>query len=318
MDWNPQRLPDQTGRTIVVTGSTAGIGYFAAEQLAGAGAEVVLAGRSAARIDAAAHAIRARHPRAGLASVIVDLASLDSVARAAETLARRDRVDGLLLNGGAMARWTSRTDDGLPLTLATHVVANVGLIVPLLPALARSGTPERASRIVHVSSGFVDRAPRLALREPLRTPRLGVRAYTHAKALTELLAFELDARLRENGLPISSLVSRPGVGVDARTPERAGVHDATTPHRRNPYTPWAQGKDAAAWSAVRALTDPAARGGELYAPVGGIAGPPVRVEPPAHTARPEAEVAAESWARIAELARVDDPLTPASGALSGD
>lgn len=308
MDWEPHQPPDQSGRTIVVTGSTAGIGYFAAEQLAGAGAHVVLAGRSPARLETAALAIRARHPRAATSSVVVDLASRASVARAAEELSGFDRLDGLLLNGGAMSGWRDRTADGLPALLATHVVANVGLLVPLLPLLAASGTAERPSRIVHASSGFVRRLPRLDLRDPLRTPRLPVVAYTRAKALTELLAFELDRRLRTAGAPVLSLVSRPGVGVDAKTPERPGVHDATTPHRRNPFTPWAQGKDAAAWSAVRALTDPTARGGELYSPANGIAGPPVRIDPPAHTATPDAALAAEAWARIAELAGVDDPL----------
>jgi short-subunit dehydrogenase len=51
-------LPDQTGRTHIVTGATAGIGYFAAEQLAGAGARLVLAARSAQRLETAAASIR--------------------------------------------------------------------------------------------------------------------------------------------------------------------------------------------------------------------------------------------------------------------
>ena len=44
MTWNPARPPTQAGRTMVVTGATAGIGYFAAEQLAAAGADVAAAG----------------------------------------------------------------------------------------------------------------------------------------------------------------------------------------------------------------------------------------------------------------------------------
>ncbi|HWM33784.1 MAG TPA: SDR family NAD(P)-dependent oxidoreductase, partial [Pseudolysinimonas sp.] len=57
--WDPQNLPDQTGRTIVVTGGNAGIGYFTAEQLARAGARVVLASRSEAKARTAIAAIRA-------------------------------------------------------------------------------------------------------------------------------------------------------------------------------------------------------------------------------------------------------------------
>jgi NAD(P)-dependent dehydrogenase (short-subunit alcohol dehydrogenase family) len=309
MTWNPLNLPDQTGRTIVVTGSTAGIGYFAAEQLAGAGARLVLAARSPQRIEAAAASIRDRVPGAEVQGVLVDLASRDSVERAADELIALGHIDGLLLNGGAMSGWRTRNADGLPLTLATHVVANVGLVTRLLPTLVASGTSERPSRIVHASSGFVDRARRIRLDDPRRASRIGVVAYTQAKAFTEVLAFELDRHLRAHGLPVLSLVSRPGVGVDVKTPERAGVHESNTRSRPNPYTRRAQGKDAAAWSAVRALTDPAAQGGGLYAPANGIAGPPALIDPPAHTAHPDAGVAEQLWASVADLAGVESPLT---------
>jgi NAD(P)-dependent dehydrogenase (short-subunit alcohol dehydrogenase family) len=308
MTWNPLDLPDQTGHTHVVTGATAGIGYFAAEQLAGAGARLVLAARSPQRLETAAASIREQVPGAEVRGVVVDLASRDSVDRAADQLAALGHIDGLLLNGGAMSGWRSRTAEGLPLTLATHVVANAALTARLLPTLIASGTAERPSRIVHTSTGFVDRARRIRLDDPRRAPRIGVVAYTQAKAYTEVLAFELDRRLRAHELPVLSLVSRPGVGVDAKTPERTGVHDATTRDRRNPYTRWAQGKDAAAWSAVRALTDPAAQGGELYAPANGIAGSPERIEPSARTAHPDAGATARLWAEIAELAGVESPL----------
>ncbi|WP_245605682.1 SDR family NAD(P)-dependent oxidoreductase [Promicromonospora kroppenstedtii] len=81
--WDPAHLPDQTGRTHVVTGATAGIGYFAAEQLAAAGAHVVLASRSATKLATAVAAIEREVPGARLDTVVIDLASLASVAGAA-------------------------------------------------------------------------------------------------------------------------------------------------------------------------------------------------------------------------------------------
>src|SRR3954463_6076957 len=110
MTWDPVHLPDQTGRTFVVTGATAGIGYFAAEQLAGAGAHVVLASRSAEKLAVAERAIGGQVPGASTSSVVIDLASLDSVMRAAAEL---PAFDGILLNGGAMAFGRQRTADGL-------------------------------------------------------------------------------------------------------------------------------------------------------------------------------------------------------------
>lgn len=309
MDWNPATLPDQTGRTIVVTGSTAGIGYFAAEQLASAGAQVVLASRSPAKLAAARAAILGQVPAAEVDTVALDLASPDSVADAVGALAQLPRLDGLLLNGGAMQGGASPTGWGVPTMLGTHVVANVALVAGLLPVLTRSGDAARPSRIVHTSSGFVDRVA-FDVTDVRATPRASIAAYTKAKTVTEVFAYELDRRLRQAGAPVASLVSRPGVGVDARTPERPGVRDATTPRQRNPFTPWAQGKDTAAWSAVRAMTDRTAEGGELYAPAGAFRGAPVRTRTNPRTAD-DAALAPAVWRQLEELAGSRIPLEPA-------
>lgn len=307
MPWDPTHLPDQTGRTLVVTGATAGIGYFAAEQLAAAGAHVVLASRSAAKLATAVAAIEHEVPGARLDTVVVDLASLDSVAGAAQEIAALPRLDGLLLNGGSMAmRRKDTTADGLPMMLGTHVVANAALLAGLLPALAATGDRHGTARVVHTSTGFVQQFP-VGVDDVRRVPRAAITAYTKAKTITEVLAFELSRRLEAAGVPVASLVTRPGVGVDARTPHRAGIRDATTPYQPNPATPWAQGKDTAAWSAVRALTDPEARNGEYYAPAGALRGAPVLVEATARTATPDGDLAARVWAQVEELAGT--PLT---------
>lgn len=308
MDWNPAALPDQTGRTIVVTGSTAGIGYFAAEQLASAGAHVVLASRSPAKLAAARAAILGQLPAAELDTLELDLASPGSVARAVGELDHLPRLDGLLLNGGAMQGGATLTGWGVPTMLGTHVVANVAVVAGLLPALIRTGDATRPSRIVHTSSGFVDRVS-FDVTDVRATPRAFIAAYTKAKTITEVFAYELDRRLRDAGAPVASLVSRPGVGVDARTPERAGVRDATTPRQRNPFTPWAQGKDTAAWSAVRAMTDASAQGGELFGPAGPFKGLPVRQRTNARTAS-DGERAREVWRQLEELTGSRIPLEP--------
>ncbi|MGP5387099.1 SDR family NAD(P)-dependent oxidoreductase [Brachybacterium tyrofermentans] len=145
MTWNPARLPDLTGRVYAVTGATGGIGYFAAEQLASAGAEVVLASRSPEKIEVAARAIRGQVPRAVTSGVAVDLVSLASVREGAEQLSVLPRLDGIFLNGGPMhfsARET--TEDGLPLMVGAHTVANVALVAGILSARAEDpGVPLR-------------------------------------------------------------------------------------------------------------------------------------------------------------------------------
>lgn len=298
--WNPESLPDQRGRTVAVTGATAGIGYFAAEQLARAGATVVLASRTEEKLEVAKQAILAQVRGANLRSVVIDLTSLDSVARAGDVLAAEPRLDGILLNAGIMLAARGATSvDGHPLMMASHAIGNVALISRILPALARdAGT--RNSRIVHTSTGFVRRF-RMSVDDLTRTPWPSIAAYTQAKTATEVFAFELDRRLRAADLPVSSLVTHPGVGVDAKTPRRAGIRDETTHYQRNPYTPWAQGKDSAAWSAVRALTDPSAVSGEHYGPSGRFRGIPVSIEPLQRTAHPEGDLSARVWEQLERL-----------------
>lgn len=303
MSWNPADLPDQRGRIHVVTGSSAGIGYFAAEQLAGAGAEVVLASRSAVKLDRARAAIQGQVHGASVATVVLDLASLASVRRAGVELASFGRIDGVFLNGGTMegARGAT-TVDGLPLMVGTHAVAGLALTLQLLPTLVETGRETGVhTRVVHASTGFVRRL-RLDI-DDITAPQRGFfRDYTQAKTVTELTAYELDRRLRAADLPVASIVTHPGVGVDARTPARPGVYDPRTQRVRNPFSPWAQGKDTAAWSAVRALTDPAAAGGDFFGPQGGLRGEPVRLEPHRHTAHAGPQRVARIWAQLEELA----------------
>ncbi|BDO40972.1 SDR family NAD(P)-dependent oxidoreductase [Cellulomonas sp. NTE-D12] len=305
MPWDPAHMPDQTGRTVAVTGATAGIGYFAAEQLAAAGAHVVLVSRSATRLERVRATLLEHVPSATVSTTVVDLASLASVREAADELSRLPRLDGVFLNGGAMnPRRGELTADGLPVAIGTHVVADVALVAGVLDRLASTATEHGTTgRIVHASTGFVRRFA-LEPDDALATPRLLIAAYVKAKTFTEIFAFELDRRLQAADVPVASIVSRPGVGVDAKTPQRVGVRDATTPYRRNPYTPWAQGKDSAAWSAVRALTDPHATGGQYYAPTGALRGLPVRVEPLARTAAPDAATAGRVWDQLEQLAGV--------------
>lgn len=308
MTWNPAHPPAQPGRTFVVTGATAGIGYFTAEQLAATGAHVVLASRSATKLRSAQDAIRSRVPDASLSSVVIELGSLSSVADAAVELTALPRLDGILLNGGAMSMSRGATTaDGLPILLGTHVAANVRLIAGVLPALVATATAQgTVGRVVHTSTGFVG-LRRYELDDLRRLPWTGIGAYTKAKTATEVFAFELDRRLRAAGLPVASVVTRPGVGVDAKTPVRPGIRDATTPYQRNPYTPWAQGKDTAAWSAVRGLTDPLVHGGEYFAPSGRLRGEPIAVVPLARTVNPGAGAAERVWRQLEALAGVPIP-----------
>ncbi|MGH1556557.1 SDR family NAD(P)-dependent oxidoreductase [Streptomyces sp. L7] len=142
--WNVHGLPPQNGRTYLVTGSTAGIGYFVAEQLAGTGATVVLGARDAGKAQLAMTAIRAHVPDARLRHLDLDLSSLGSIRTAALTLDQAGDLDGIVLNAGVLAqRQRRQTADGHELVYGTNHLGHFALAAQLYPALAR--TPEAGS-----------------------------------------------------------------------------------------------------------------------------------------------------------------------------
>src|SRR6478609_1222175 len=100
MGWDASALPDAHGRTVVITGANAGVGYFTAEQLATAGARVVLGCRDPERAEAAVSAIRRRVPGARVEALPLDVTDRRSIDAAADALLAYERVDALVLNAG--------------------------------------------------------------------------------------------------------------------------------------------------------------------------------------------------------------------------
>src|SRR6185436_6052066 len=101
--WRLADIPDQAGRTVLITGTTlGGLGHHTALELARRGARVVLAGRNAERLGETRETIRAEVPAAELEQLEVDLADLESVRRAGETATVFGPIDVLVNNAGVM------------------------------------------------------------------------------------------------------------------------------------------------------------------------------------------------------------------------
>ncbi len=207
--WSVADIPDLTGQTALVTGaSVGGLGFATSVELARHHARVVLAGRSASRLDAAAEAVRDQVPDAVLERLLVDLADLTSVRQAAAEAARLGPVHLLVNNAGVMAPAHHRTPDGLELQMATNHFGPFLLTGLLLPQLAAGGD----ARVVTVASQM----HRMARSAPVGDPRaergryLRWREYGQSKLANLLFAFELDRRLREAELPVRSLAAHPG------------------------------------------------------------------------------------------------------------
>ncbi|TKT04176.1 SDR family NAD(P)-dependent oxidoreductase [Streptomyces lasalocidi] len=304
--WDVHRLPSAEGMTFLVTGGNAGIGYFAAEQLAATGAVVVLGSRDAAKASAAITSIRSRVCGAHVQHLQLDLADLSSLKTAVDRL-DLDQLDAVVHNAGVALDDLPRreTKDGHELMFGTNHLGHFVLTQWLAPLL--SAAP--AGRIVTVGS-FAARSERLDLGDLQSTqdyrPK---RTYGRSKLAQMCFGFELDRRLRAAGSTVLSVVAHPGGALDSLTPSRPPVH-VTSPGERLRALPTGllvQGKDAGAWPVVRAVLDPEVQGGQLWGPrIFGLRGTPRREPVPSHMADPA--VAARLWAASAELAGTDPHL----------
>jgi len=147
--WTAADIPNQAGRTAVVTGANGGLGLETARSLASAGAHVVMAVRNLDKATEAVADIRRGAPEASLEVVALDLASQASVRAAAEQiLAAHETLDILVNNAGVMGIPERRTVDGFELQFAVDHLGHWALTALLMPALLRAD----AARIVTVTS----------------------------------------------------------------------------------------------------------------------------------------------------------------------
>jgi NAD(P)-dependent dehydrogenase (short-subunit alcohol dehydrogenase family) len=279
VSWNPRALPDQAGKTFVVTGGNAGIGYFISEQLASTGAHVVIASRSLQKADAAIRSIATRVPGARVEAIELDLGSLESVRKAARELGNLERIDAIIENAGTVMPSKKRleTADGFEIMFGTNHLGHFLLTSLLLPALER--TP--GSRVVTMGSSATKLTGIDVDNLQLTEDYSSWKAYGQSKHATQSFGFELDRRLRAAGSSVKALVAHPGGGQNGNTPTREGVNEPSTGERMRAKLLFfvGGGKDTAAWSAVRAALDPAAQGGQYWGPRGGIGGRPALVTP---------------------------------------
>jgi NAD(P)-dependent dehydrogenase (short-subunit alcohol dehydrogenase family) len=284
VSWDPNALPSAAGRTVVVTGGNAGIGYFTSEQLAGAGARVILASRSPEKAERAIASIRERVPAAEVESVRLDLSSLASIERAASELATLGPIDVLINNAGLVHPSARRrtTDDGLELIVGTNALGHFALTARLWPVLA----PD--ARVIHLGS-MATRMVRLEPDDLLSDRRYRpFRAYGFSKHAVHGFAFELDRRIRAAGSSRGSLLAHPGFSLTGTSERRPGINDLSRARRlRDGALSFvAQGKQQGAWSVVRAALDPEAESGQFFGPNRTLSGHPIVMAPVLSSASP--------------------------------
>jgi NAD(P)-dependent dehydrogenase (short-subunit alcohol dehydrogenase family) len=276
VSWGVADIPDQHGRTAVVTGANGGLGLSTARALAAAGAEVVIAARNQERAAEAMDRIRDGVPDARLSSVELDLGSLDSVRTGAERiLAAHEAIDLLVNNAGVMGIPESRTADGFEMQFGVDHLGHFALTARLLPALLKA----EAARVVTVTSTAHHMGRAVDPDNPHLDGRYGPwRAYGQAKLANFHFGLGLDRLFRDAGAPVASLVAHPGLSnteLQAVSVEETGgglsQRFFLVLARTVGMSP-----GEGALSQLRAATDPGAKGGEFYGPLFVNSGPPVR------------------------------------------
>jgi NAD(P)-dependent dehydrogenase (short-subunit alcohol dehydrogenase family) len=194
--WTPARLGDLTGKRIIVTGATNGVGLGTARALTRAGAHVIMAVR-----NTELGAQRAREIGGSISIAKIDLADLSSVRSFADSL--DGEVDILINNAGMLTQTREETVDGFEKTIGTNLLGPFAL-TNLIFGRVRS-------QIINVGSqahrGGILRLDDMHLRSN-KWATIG--AYARSKLAVMLWGLELDRRLREANSPVITQLTHPG------------------------------------------------------------------------------------------------------------
>jgi NAD(P)-dependent dehydrogenase (short-subunit alcohol dehydrogenase family) len=299
-DWTTADIPDQTGRTAVVTGANTGLGLETAKALAAKGAHVVLAVRNLDKGRSAVEQITAAVPGAEVELQELDLGSLESVRAAADNLRTKyDRIDLLINNAGVMYPPKETTKDGFELQFGTNHLGHFAFTGLLLDRLL----PVPGSRVVTVSS--IGHRIKAAIHfDDLQWERSYSRvgAYGQSKLANLLFTYELQRRL--TGERTTALAAHPGGSDTELIRHLPRVMQVAVPLLR----PLFQSAAAGALPTLRAATDPGALGGQYFGPdgLGGTRGYPKVV--PSSDQSHDTELQRRLWAVSEELTGVTLPV----------
>lgn len=196
--WWPQdpASGSMSGKRVVVTGATSGIGEAMAVSFARLGATVHLLGRNADKVATYAADLRRQVPTAEVVQEVCDVSDLDAVrAWCADLTGRIDALHGLVHNAGTMVKQRTESAQGHEMALAAHVLGPHLMTELLLPLLGAA----EGSSVVFMSSGGMYSAP---LRDDPDEIEFrdgeydGVQGYARTKRMQVVLAAAWAERLR--------------------------------------------------------------------------------------------------------------------------
>lgn len=274
--WTADQIPDQSGRTFIVTGANSGLGFETARQLALHRGKVILTTRNEAKGREAIARLKQSQPDAAVEFRVLDLADLDSVRAFAAAIVRDGiAVDVLVNNAGVMSPPRRLSPQGFESQLATNHLGHFALTGLLFDTISRG----RDARVVTVTSN-AHRGGWIHF-DDLNGEKsyASWSFYQQSKFANVLFGLELDRRLRAAGLPVKSVLAHPG--YSATNLQLSGPTGVMREFMRVGNLLFAQSAALGALDQLYAAVAPAAESGKLYGPDGfrQMRGYPVEVEP---------------------------------------
>ena len=298
--WSVTDIPDQSGRTVLVTGANSGLGLHTSIALARRGARVLMACRNPDRAGAALERVTGDVRGAEVELVPLDLASLASVRAAAQEVAGRvGSLDILVDNAGVMAIPRAQTEDGFEMQLGTNHLGHFALTGLLVPTLLAAPSP----RVVVVSSD-AHKIGRMRFDDLMAEKSYGRwSAYGQSKLANLLFVRELHRRAQGR---LTAVAAHPGYA--ATNLQSNYGNPVVDLFMKIGNRVLAQSDEAGAWPQLYAATMPAVRSGDYFGPSGmfGRRGAPHRDTPT--RAASDDEAARRLWEVSEQLTGVTYPL----------
>lgn len=301
MPFTAADVPDQAGKTIMVTGANTGLGLEVSTVLAAKGARVLLACRDQGKAEAAIALIRGATPSADLAVVPLDQGDPESIRAAAQLVSAEPRLDVLINNAGVMMPPLSLTKFGVEQQFGVNHLGTFALTSLLLPKLAE--TP--GSRVVITASlAHKGKFWQMDNLDGSKGYQAG-QFYTQSKLANILFLFELDRRLRAAGSPVTAVGAHPGFAA-TELMRHSAILRVLNPIFSRVFNTAAMG----AWPTLHAATGPVRPGG-YYGPqkMAEMRGPSGEAKRTAMAQ--DTKLASELWDLSIRLTGIDPGLAPA-------
>ena len=287
------KLPDMTGKTVVITGTTSGTGKIASHALAEKGAQVIMLNRPSSRSQKAQEIVRNAYPSAKVQTIDCDLQSFASVQKACDTLQKicADGIYALINNAGIMAMPDEATEDGFDTQMQTNHLSHFLLTRELFPLLEKSAEKHGDARIVNHSSMARLGVKKLEAKYLEKNGGnlggngasmflMGARwiRYSHTKLANAAFTAALHEKLQHKQSKVKALVAHPGwanTELQVTTGKNGGMASWTSLIARFV----SQSEEDGTMGILACAALPEAKSGEFYGPGSGMMASKGKVKP---------------------------------------